>query len=185
MLAWRRHGPVLYRLRQLLFMAVTLVVASVLSLLYLTVVSIYPGTGSVRPHGPAERSVEATVKECRRVGPVSDQGLGFWWVCRILVQQEDGQPVEGIVEGSIADPEKIGSVVTLREACAGHGRTACRYGKPVSVLLSVLYGVFRIAGKALGVFLLLATMVYLFRAIVGAPVYFSLFDKRQAGERSS
>lgn len=167
----------LYRLRLLFFAAVTLAVAYVLSLLYLTGLAFYPGTGTIRPYGPTERAVQATVEECRRIGPVSDHGLGYWWVCRIVVEREDGQSVDAVVGGSIVNPGQVGMVVTLNEACHGLERTKCSYGKRVSRVLELLYGVFLIISRAFGVLLLMVAALYLFRALVGAPTYFLLLDK--------
>jgi hypothetical protein len=176
-LAWQRYGPVLYRIRLLFFAVVTLAVAYVLSLLYLTVLAFYPGTGSVRPYGPTERPVQATVEECRRVGPVSAHGLGYWWVCRIMVEREDGQSVEADVGYSIVGPEQVEKVVALNEACYDPERVECSYGKPVSGILELLYGCFQIIGRAVGVASLMIAALYLFRALVGAPTYFLLLDK--------
>lgn len=162
-------------------MVIVLAVAYGLTLLYLTLAGLYPGTGSIRPFGPTERSVQVTVESCHRDGPVSRQGLGYWWTCRISVQQDGGR-VEAFVGRSIASPQDIGKTIALREACNGPGRSGCSYGAPVSGLWSLVYGAFRIAGRALGVLLLLTAAVYLFRAIVGVPTYFSLLDRWRRGE---
>lgn len=175
--AWRRYGPVLYRFRQMFFLAVSIVVACALLLLYLTLDTLYPGTGSFRPYGPTERPVHVTAEECRRVGPVSDQGLGYWWACRITFQREGGQVAEAVVGGSIVRPEEIGTAVTLYAACDEPDGTDCRFGKPVSGVLALLYGVFRIFGTALGIALVATVFFYLFRVLVGAPTYFRLVDK--------
>ncbi|WFE27964.1 DUF6346 domain-containing protein [Solwaraspora sp. WMMD791] len=167
----------LYRLRLLFFAVVTLAVAYVFSLIYLTAVSFYPGTGSIRPYGPTERPVQATVEECRRVGPVSTHGLGYWWVCLIRVEREGEQSVEAAVGRSIVGPEQIGKVVALNEACYDPERAECGYGKPVPEILGFLYGCFRIIGRTFGFFLLFMVVLYLFRAVVGAPTYFLLLDK--------
>lgn len=167
----------LYRLRLLFFAVVTLAVAYVLSLIYLTVLSFYPGTGVIRPYGPTERPVQATVEECHRIGPVSDHGLGYWWVCRISVEREGGQGAEAVVGGSIANPGQIGKVVTLNEACHDLEGTECGYGKSVPRVLELLYGCFQILGRTVGAFFLVMAALYLFRAFVGAPTYFLLLDK--------
>ncbi|ROO60935.1 hypothetical protein EDC02_2854 [Micromonospora sp. Llam0] len=172
----------LYRLRQLFFMILTLAVASVFLFLYLTVISLYPGTGVVRPYGPIEQSVQVKVEECRRVGPVSDQGLGYWWVCRLLIERDNGRTVEAVVGGSVVTPKELGRVVTIREACRDPGQNECAYGKPVSRVLELLYGVFQIFSRVLGVFFILMSLLYLLRVSVGAPTYFLLLDKWRGGK---
>ncbi|MDG4771567.1 DUF6346 domain-containing protein [Solwaraspora sp. WMMD792] len=167
----------LYRLRLLFFAVVTLAVAYVFSLIYLTAVSFYPGTGSIRPYGPTGRPVQATVEECRRIGPVSTHGLGYWWVCRIIVEREGEKSLEAVVGHSIVGPGQIGKVVTLNEACRDPDRTECGYGKPVSRIFELLYGILGMLGRAFGFVLLFMVALYLFRAVVGAPTYFLLVDK--------
>ncbi len=165
-------------------MAITLVVAYVLVLLYLTVATLYPGTGFVRPYGPTERPVQATVEECRQVGPVSDQGLGYWWVCRFAVRHDDGRVTEAVLGGSVASPQDVGMTTELSEACAGPGASRCYYGKPVALHWSLSYGLFRILGNAVGFFLLVVALVYLFRVVVGVPTYFALIDRWRGGKES-
>ncbi|WP_353890595.1 DUF6346 domain-containing protein [Micromonospora sp. WMMA1363] len=173
---WQRYGPILYRLQQLFFMAVTLGVAYVLALVYLTVNSLYPGSGSVRPLGPTERSVQAVIQECSRVGPVSHHGIGYWWVCQVSVQR-DGAQIQASVDRSIAGPQDVGTVITLREACGERELGNCSYGRPVAEIWSFLYGVLWLLGRALAVVLLAMVAIYLLKAIVGAPFYFSMLDR--------
>ncbi|MEU8083163.1 DUF6346 domain-containing protein [Micromonospora sp. NPDC049101] len=61
-----------------------------------TVRSCYPGVG-VFKFTPALQPVEATVHECRRVGPVSGDGFGYWWHCAVTVQTRDGREVRTVV----------------------------------------------------------------------------------------
>jgi len=94
MLAWRRHGPVVYRLRALFAMVMTLLATCVLALVSLSVLSLYPGAGAIRP-GASEQPVRATVKECHRVGPLSGYGMGYWWICQAAVRHDVGPEYVG------------------------------------------------------------------------------------------
>ncbi|MFY1637847.1 DUF6346 domain-containing protein [Solwaraspora sp. WMMB335] len=180
--AWHYYGPVVYRIRQLLFAATTILLTIVLMFVYLTISSFYPGTGSARPYGPAERSVEVTVEECRRVGPLSDHGFGYWWVCDITVLR--GAGVNAVVDRSIATPEDVGRVISLREACYGENQTDCRYGEPTSAIWPILMVVLRMLWRGFLVVALFMVLIYLMKSILGAPRSYALVD-RLRGKRGN
>ncbi|MFI1196792.1 DUF6346 domain-containing protein [Micromonospora sp. NPDC020750] len=69
------------------------------TLVFDTLASFHPGTGAGKST-PAERSAEATVRDCRRAGPVSGDGLGCWWRCAVAVQVSDGREVETVAGGT-------------------------------------------------------------------------------------
>ncbi|MFY1650731.1 DUF6346 domain-containing protein [Solwaraspora sp. WMMB762] len=173
--AWHHYGPAVYRIRQLFFAATTILLSVFLTFVCLTVSSFYPGTGSARPYGPAERSVEAIVEDCRRVGPVSDHGFGYWWVCDIAVSRLVG--ANAVVDRSIAVPEDVGQVITLREACYGENQTDCRYGEPTSAIWPVLMVVLRMLWRGFLVVALFMVLIYLMKSILGAPRSYALVDR--------
>ena len=129
MLAWQRHGPVVYRLRELFAMVMTLLATCVLALVSLSVLSLYPGAGAIRP-GASEQPVRATVKECHRVGPLSGYGMGYWWICQAVVRHDEGPERQVELGRSIVGPDDVGQVVELRAVCRGRERpTATTEGR--------------------------------------------------------
>lgn len=94
---------------------------------FTTLHSLYPGTRSGW-FGPPERAAAAEVKTCRRLGPVSIDGFGYWWKCAVTVRVEGGRVVDTVVDRSI---------VTLADA----GRTVLAFfafAVVVSLLRAVL-----------------------------------------------
>ncbi|WP_405111430.1 DUF6346 domain-containing protein [Micromonospora sp. NBC_01405] len=158
--------------------AVALIAAIVLSaLVFDTLASFYPGTGAVKST-PAEQPAEAVVGECQRVGPVSGDGLGYWWHCAVTVRTRDGRQVETVVEHSVVTPDDRDKTIEFREVCYGKDNSDCRYGRPASrvwaLALSSL-GIVRI-----GLLLLLAVGVgfALVRGVVGVPAYYAWHNRR-------
>ncbi|MGA3540859.1 DUF6346 domain-containing protein [Micromonosporaceae bacterium DT194] len=176
MLAWQRYGPVVYRLRQLFLMAITLLATCVLVLVSQSVLSLYPGTGSVRP-GVTERPVWAKVEECRRIGPFSGYGLGYWWICQAVVRHDEGPERQVMLGRSIVGPDDVGQVVELRAACHGRGEADCYYGRPLAGFWSAGYAILEMVIKALVVGLLFAVGLYLLKAVVGGPRYLVIIDR--------
>ncbi len=178
MLAWRRHGPVVYRLRALFAMVMTLLATCVLALVSLSVLSLYPGAGAIRP-GASEQPVRATVKECHRVGPLSGYGMGYWWICQAAVRHDVGPERQVELGRSIVGPDDVGQVVELRAVCRGGGETDCYYGRPMAFILVLGYAIVEMALKVLVIGLLFAVGVYLLKAVLGAPAYVAIFDRRR------
>lgn len=101
------------RLRQdlLLVVAMAGLVLAGLSLLTLSrEEALDPGTG---------RTGEATVVACRRVGPVSGSGLGYWWTCTVEVRWMDGGHNRYVVPGSRFTPADRERPVAVRETARG------------------------------------------------------------------
>ncbi|BCJ59920.1 hypothetical protein Jiend_33420 [Micromonospora endophytica] len=118
--AYERRGPIMGRLTQLAT-AVALIAAVVIStLVFDTVASFYPGTGAVRST-PAEQSAEAAVRDCQRVGPVSGEGLGYWWRCAVTVRTRDGREVKTVVGHSVVTPADRGSRSISVKCATGRG----------------------------------------------------------------
>ncbi|MEU4528791.1 DUF6346 domain-containing protein [Micromonospora ureilytica] len=105
--AYERRGPFWGRLTQFATV-VALAAGLVASTLALdTVWSFYPGVG-VFKSTPAQQPAEATVHECRRVGPVSGDGFGYWWHCAVTVRTRDGREVRTVVRHSTVTPRRPG-----------------------------------------------------------------------------
>lgn len=109
---------------------VTVAVGIVLLLAFATVLDLYKGTNSGWI-GPPERPAVAQVGDCHRLGPVSWDGFGYWWKCRVSVRVANGRVVHTVVYRSIVTPADRGRPVEFREACKG-GTTRCSYGRPVA-----------------------------------------------------
>ncbi|WP_229397952.1 DUF6346 domain-containing protein [Micromonospora okii] len=158
--------------------ALALVAGIVLStVVFDTVASFYPGTGAVKST-PPEQPAEALVGDCQRVGPVSGDGLGYWWHCGVTVRTRDGREVETVVEHSVVTPRDRGKAVEFREVCYGKDNSDCRYGRPVArvwALALSMMGIVRI-----GLLLLLAVGVSfaLVRAVVGVPAVIAWYNRR-------
>ncbi len=78
---WAGLGPVGYRVRNVVVSILLMMAAVGTFLLLSTLVSLYPGTGTV-VRGPGDRAVQATGGACARVGPISGYGFGYWWGLR-------------------------------------------------------------------------------------------------------
>lgn len=122
--AYEQRGPFWGRLTQ--FGAAVAAVAAIVvtTLVCDTVASFYPGTGVVKS-SPAERPAEATVRDCRRVGPVSGDGFGYWWHCEVTIRTHDGREVDTVVKHSIVTPDDRGSP-------SSSGRRATRRTMPTA-----------------------------------------------------
>ncbi|MEU4470505.1 DUF6346 domain-containing protein [Micromonospora sp. NPDC023888] len=175
--AYERRGPFWGRLTQ--FAAVVALAAGlVASMLVLdTVQSFYPGVG-VFKSTPAQQPAEAIVDECRRVGPVSGDGFGYWWHCAVTVQTRDGREVRTVVRHSTVTPADRGGPVEFREVCHGKGNTDCRYGRPAWRIWALALAVLGILRTGLVLVLLMLIGVYLLRTAVGVPRYYTWVNRR-------
>ncbi|MFG1871698.1 DUF6346 domain-containing protein [Micromonospora arborensis] len=149
-----------------------------------TVTSFYPGVGVFKSI-PAQQPAEATVHECRRVGPVSGDGFGFWWHCAVTVQTRDGREVRTVVRHSTVTPTDRGRPVEFREVCHGKGNTECRYGRPAWRIWAFALALLGILRTSLVLVLLMGIGVYLLRTVVGVPRYFAWVNRRGKGRRSA
>ena len=101
--------------------------AVALWLVVATAGSLYGGTGGSGKAGARQRDVTAVVHSCHRHGPVSLDGLGYWWTCRASV---GATPVE--LRDSVATGADVGHDVRVHELCTGRNHTACSYGRIVA-----------------------------------------------------
>ncbi|MDI5937294.1 MULTISPECIES: DUF6346 domain-containing protein [unclassified Micromonospora] len=177
--AYERRGPFWGRLTQL-GVAVACAVAIVVSwLVFNTMTGFYSGTGMVKST-PAERPAQATVGECRRVGPVSGDGFGYWWQCAVTVRTGDGREVRIVTRNSAVTPADRGGPVDFREACFGKGNTDCRYGRPVSRVWALAVTILGMVRVALTIMLILGVWYSLLRSVLGVPRYYARLNRREA-----
>jgi hypothetical protein len=104
----------------------------VLLLVFATAFNLYKGTRSGYL-GPEEHPAVAWTGSCERLGPVSHDGIGYWWQCHATVRVADGRVVNTVVDHSILTPADVGHAVEFREACkteAGKQPSGCSYGRP-------------------------------------------------------
>ncbi|GAA2186261.1 DUF6346 domain-containing protein [Micromonospora lupini] len=180
--AYERRGPFWGRLTQLAT-AIALAAALVGSSLVLdTVASFYPGTSVVKST-PAERRAEATVQDCHRVGPVSGDGLGYWWHCAVTVRTNDGREVRTAVCHSVVTPDDRGQAIEFREACYGKANTDCRYGHPAWRVWALALSMLGMVRIGLLFVLLVGIGVYLLSALVGVPRYYAWVNRCGRGRR--
>jgi len=141
-----------------------------------TLESFYPGTRSGYL-GPQERPAVAEVGACHRLGPVSVDGLGYWWECDVTVRVEDGRVVQTTVDRSIVTPSDAGRQVEFREGCERGGLTGCTYGLPVGRGWKTLIGLGQYVERILLAFLAFVVVVCLVRAVLGRDGYIRLYDR--------
>jgi Family of unknown function (DUF6346) len=120
--------PAKRRLPALLGALISFLCAVVLWSVVATASSIYGGTGRVHQDDDSQRDVTATVQSCTRQGPISLNGLGFWWTCRVTI---GAGTVE--VRHSVATEADVGRTVRVHELCADTDYTDCKYGRPSSI----------------------------------------------------
>ncbi|WP_431912236.1 DUF6346 domain-containing protein [Micromonospora carbonacea] len=177
--AYERRGPFWGRLTQF-GVAVGCAVAIVVSwLVFDTVAGFYPGTGVVKPT-PKERPAQATVGECRRVGPVSGDGFGYWWRCAVTVRTGDGREARIVTGNSVVTPADRGRPVDFREACFGRGNTDCRYGRPVSRVWALAVTSLGMVRIGLTILLIFGVWYSLLRSVLGVPRYYVRLHRREA-----
>jgi hypothetical protein len=147
-----------------------------------TVQSLYPGTGAAFP-GARERPATGEVGECRRAGPVSVNGFGHWWECRVLIRTDDGREVRAVLRHSIVSPSDAGRDVDLREWCSGEDNTDCRYGRPVDRAWGVAMAFLNLLVWAVNVAFVFLVGLYLLGAVLGERRYDALLDKVRRRDR--
>jgi Family of unknown function (DUF6346) len=154
-----------------LVMAVLLaVVWVVVGFAFATVESLYPGTGVATGY-PVERPAVGQVGECRRAGPLSVNGFGYWWECRVRIRTDDGRVVQTVLRHSMVTPADAGRPVELREACFGADNTRCRYGRPVSRGFAVALRFLRVFERAVNLAFLFLVCLYLLGLVLGERRY--------------
>lgn len=175
-------GPVMDRLKFLLGAVVAAVVGVVLLLGLTTVHSLYRGSRAGW-FGPPERVAVAEVRSCRRLGPLSLDGLGYWWECAVTVRVADGRVVNAVVDRSVVTPADIGREVELRQGCKGRGLTDCNYGRPVARGWKVAVGALLIVEWSVLVLSVFMVVMYLLRAVLGRQGYAALYNRYQRLQR--
>lgn len=133
-----------------------------------TLHSLYPGTGSGW-WGPPERAAVAEVTTCQRLGPLSIDGIGYWWICEVTVRVEDGRVVTTVVDHSIVTPADRGRRIGFREACRGGGFTDCSYGRPVAREWKVALAALKLVEWTILAFFVFAIVVLLDLGRAGPP----------------
>src|SRR5689334_742521 len=105
-----RSGRASPRVRSAKRAALCFLVGTFSWLALLTVGNLYHGTGVVKTV-PHETPAVAQVGACRRVGPVSPDGFGYWWHCDAVVTTAAGRFVRTTVGRSILTPSDAGTTV--------------------------------------------------------------------------
>jgi hypothetical protein len=119
--------------------------------------SLYAGVGSHFGYSK-EQTVAADVQSCHRSGPVSLDGLGYWWDCAAVVRTPDGRTRRLMLRHSIAGQGDVGKTLSIRERC-GNDNSGCTYGRPRNLAWGVLL-------RLLGIFKFLAVPVLLFVGLI-------------------
>jgi Family of unknown function (DUF6346) len=182
--ASKRLGPVRFRLDALALAALLAVAWTVVGFSLSTLHSLYPGTGVATAH-PPERPAVGEVGECRRAGPVSVNGFGYWWECQVRIRAADGRQAQTVLRHSIVSPDDAGQPVELREACYGADNTDCRYGRPVSRGWGVAVKFLDLLTFALNAAFVFMIGVCLVAALIGPRRYDSLLAKFSRDDRRS
>lgn len=134
-------------------------------LLLLTGQSFYRGTGDVKGVSPEVPAV-ARATACHREGPVSSDGLGYWWRCAATVRVED-RVMHVTVSHSVLTPADIGRPVEFREACRGARHTGCAYGRPVTGWWQLPVELMRVGWIVTVVGFAPMALLYLFIGVLG------------------
>ncbi|MEU5938180.1 DUF6346 domain-containing protein [Micromonospora sp. NPDC047548] len=179
--AYERRGPFWGRVTQFAT-AVALIAGIVVSLLVFdTLASFYRGTGAVKPT-PAEQPAEAEVRECQRVGPVSGDGLGYWWHCAVTVRTHDGREVDTVVEHSVVTPDDRGNSIEFREVCYEENHSDCRYGRPVPRIWALALSILGILRVTTVLILIVGSGFALLRGVIGVPAYYAWHNRNKKGK---
>jgi hypothetical protein len=168
--AWRRYGPVGYRLVKLLALAALLTGTGLTFLLVNTLVAFYPGTGSAG--GPAEHAIQVRVESCERLGPLHDRRLGFWWTCRVRLP--DGGQAE--VDRSIVTKDDVGRTVELYQACFDRPEAHCNLGEKVGSGWRAVVFALHWFGRILLLVLLGWAFTLLLAAVVGPSRFVAVIE---------
>jgi Family of unknown function (DUF6346) len=173
-----------YRLYALVMAVLLAVVWVVVGFAFATVESFYPGTGVARGI-PVERPAVGQVGECRRAGPLSVNGFGHWWECRVRIRTGDGRVVQTVLRRSIVTPADAGRPVELREACFGADNTRCRYGRPVSRGFAIALAFLRLFERAVNIAFLFLACLYLLGLVLGERRYDAVMARIRRRERKA
>jgi len=92
-----------------------------------TAASAYGGLGSHRFERRVQSSTTAHVLSCARRGPISLDGVGYWWHCRATVPRAGGGTAETVLGPSVAHPSDVGHDITVRSDCDNNDGN-CNYG---------------------------------------------------------
>lgn len=181
---WQALGPAKYRLRSAGLAALLALAGVTVFLGSMTVASLFPGSGAV-VQGPGEHQVRVVVGDCQRVGPISRRGFGYWWECDAVVIATNGAVRKARIGPSVVTPKDRGRSVELREGCRDkEGFTDCTYGRPTGRLLE--FGLLLIVKLSwvVSVFIGFGVVMFLTRALLGAPRYFRFRGRRPSATRS-
>jgi hypothetical protein len=177
-------GPVKDRVKMLVGAVTVAVIGFVLYEGFVTLYGLYPGTRAGYL-APSERTAVAEVGTCRRLGPLSVDGFGYWWECAVTVRVEDGRVIHTVVDRSILTPTDAGRKVDFREACKRGQLTDCSYGRPVGRGWKALVGaLILIEWMVVGLCAFLV-LVLLVRAVLGRQGYIALYDRLNRKQRKS
>jgi hypothetical protein len=176
-------GPVKDRAKALLAAVVAAALGLALLAGFTTLHSFYPGTRSGW-FGPPERPAVAEVKTCRRLGPLSIDGIGYWWTCEVTVRVEDGRVVTAVVDRSIVTPAESGRKIEFREACKRSGFTDCSYGRPVARGWKVALGALKLVEWTVLAFFAFAVVLFLIWALLGHQRYVAPYDRLHWTQRT-
>jgi uncharacterized protein DUF6346 len=172
-------GPVKDRVKMLLAAVVAAGTGFVLVLVFATVFNLYKGTRSGYL-GPEEHPAVARVGACERLGPVSRDGIGYWWQCHAAVRVADGRVVNTVVDRSILTPADAGRAVEFREACKGQeGKhvTGCSYGRPVGRGWKGAVAALNFLERILVAVCAFGVVLFLVRGVLGRRGYARLYDR--------
>jgi hypothetical protein len=125
--------------------------------------------------------VVAEVGACRRLGPVSADGFGYWWKCQVTVRVADGRVVNTTVDHSIVTPADAGRPVDFRESCKRGGTTGCSYGRPTGRGWKVAVGALVLVEWCVLAFCAFMVLLLLVRGVLGRRGYNALYDRLSRG----
>jgi hypothetical protein len=172
-------GPVKDRLKMLLGAVVAAGVAVVLLLVFATTLfNLYKGTRAGYL-GPQERPAVAMAGTCERLGPVSRDGIGFWWQCHATVRVSDGRVITTVVDRSILTPADAGHTVEFREACKtqeGKHGSGCSYGRPSGRGWKGAMAALMLVERAVIAICAIFVILCLVRAVLGRSGYARLYS---------
>ena len=118
-----------------------------------TAVSLYGGLGDHSGERRVQSGITAHILGCTRHGPVSTDGIGFWWRCHAVVPRAGGGTAETVLGPSVAGPSDVGKDIAVRSDCDNDGGD-CNYGNDrsqlwgdlIKIIAVVFYGAGFIAG---------------------------------------
>lgn len=157
----RDAGPVVGTLRELAVGILIAVTAAVLALGTRTAESAYNGTGL--GFGENRENGSATPDECRKTGPLSLNGFGYWWSCSARVTMGDGRVVHIETRASALRPGDRD--VPMVESCQKNLPSKCTYTRPGNFALAFGVRLLRPVTGAAALFAVAAAV-----AVVASPM---------------